>query len=34
LSVLAAVVLLRFHLGIIKTLALCAVIGAAWRLLA
>jgi chromate transporter len=32
LSVLAAVVLLRFHFGIIRTLALCAVIGAAWRL--
>ena len=34
LSVLAAVVLLRFHFGIIRTLALCAAIGAAWRLLA
>ncbi len=33
LSVLAAVILLRFHLGIIRTLAICAVIGAAWRLL-
>ncbi len=33
LSVLAAVVLLRFHFGIIRTLILCAVLGAAWRLL-
>ncbi len=33
LSVLAAVALLRLHLGIIRTLAICAVIGAAWRLL-
>ncbi|MFN4142683.1 chromate transporter, partial [Aestuariivirga sp.] len=32
LSVLAAVVLLRFHFGIIRTLALCAALGAAWRL--
>ncbi len=32
LSVLAAVVLLRFHFGIIRTLALCAVIGAVWKL--
>jgi chromate transporter len=32
LSVLAAVVLLRFHFGIIRTLMLCAVIGAVWRL--
>jgi chromate transporter len=32
LSVVAAVALLRFHLGIIRTLALCAVIGAVWRL--
>jgi chromate transporter len=32
LSVLAAVVLLRFHFGIIRTLALCAAIGAVWRL--
>jgi chromate transporter len=34
LSIVAAFALLRFHLGMIKTLALCAVIGAAWRLLA
>jgi len=33
LSLLAALALLRFHLGIVKTLVLCAVIGAAWRLL-
>ena len=33
LSVVAAVALLRFHLGIIRTLMLCAVIGAAWRLI-
>ena len=32
LSVMAAVALLRFHLGIIRTLILCAVIGAAWKL--
>jgi len=32
LSVLAAVVLLRFHFGIIRTLMVCAVIGAVWRL--
>jgi chromate transporter len=32
LSVLAAVALLRFHFGIIRTLMLCAVIGAVWRL--
>jgi hypothetical protein len=31
--VVAAVALLRFHLGIIRTLMLCAVIGAAWKLL-
>ena len=34
LSLIAALTLLRFHLGIIKTLAICAVLGAAWRLLA
>ena len=34
LSILAAFALLRFHLGIIGTLALSAVLGAAWRLLA
>ena len=33
LSLIAALTLLRFHLGIIKTLAICAVLGAAWRLL-
>ena len=33
LSLLAAVALLRFHWGIIRTLALCAVAGAAWRLM-
>jgi chromate transporter len=33
LSIVAALALLRFHLGIIKTLALCAAIGAAWKLL-
>lgn len=32
LSLLAAVVLLRFHLGIPKTLALCAGLGLAWKL--
>jgi len=32
LSVLAAVVLLRFHFGIIRTLLLCAGAGAAWKL--
>jgi hypothetical protein len=32
LSILAALVLLRFHFGIIRTLILCAVIGAVWRL--
>ena len=32
LSVLAAVALLRFHLGMVKTLALCAAIGMVWRL--
>lgn len=34
LSIVAAVALLRFHLGIIGTLALCGVVGAAWRLAA
>ena len=33
LSIVAAVALLRFHLGIIRTLILCAALGAAWRLL-
>ena len=33
LSLVAALALLRFHLGIIKTLILCAALGAAWRLL-
>ncbi len=33
LSLLAALTLLRFHLGIVKTLALCAILGAAWKLL-
>ena len=33
LSLVAALALLRFHLGIIKTLALCAALGATWRLL-
>ena len=33
LSLVAALALLRFHLGIVRTLVLCAVIGAAWRLL-
>jgi chromate transporter len=33
LSILAAVALLRFRLGIVSTLAICAVLGAAWRLL-
>jgi chromate transporter len=34
LSILAAVLLLRFHFGIIRTLMVCATIGAAWRLIA
>ena len=33
LSLVAALALLRFHLGIIKTLMLCAALGAVWRLL-
>ena len=33
LSLVAALALLRFHLGIIKTLLLCAALGAVWRLL-
>ena len=33
LSLIAAVALLRFNLGIIRTLALCAIAGATWRLL-
>ncbi len=33
LSLVAALALLRFHLGIIKTLILCAALGAVWRLL-
>lgn len=32
LSVVAAVALLRFHLGILGTLALCGVVGAVWKL--
>lgn len=32
LSVLAAVILLRFHQSIIRTLMICAALGAAWRL--
>jgi chromate transporter len=32
LSIIAAVVLLRFHFGIVKTLALCAVLGMVWKL--
>ena len=32
LSLVAAVALLRFHFGIIRTLVLCAVLGAGWRL--
>jgi chromate transporter len=34
LSIAAAVALLRLHLGIVKTLALCAVLGLLWRTLA
>ncbi len=33
LSLLAALALLRFHLGVVKTLALCAVLGLAWKML-
>ena len=33
LSLVAALALLRFHLGVIRTLILCAALGAAWRLL-
>ena len=33
LSLVAAVALLRFHLGVIRTLILCAALGTAWRLL-
>lgn len=33
LSFVAAIALFRFHLGIPCTLALCAALGAAWRLL-
>ena len=33
LSLMAAVALLKLHLGIIRTLALCAVLGAVWKLL-
>lgn len=33
LSIIAAVALFRLHLGIIRTLALCAALGAAWKLL-
>ena len=32
LSILAAVALLRMHLGILRTLALCAALGAIWKL--
>jgi chromate transporter len=32
LSIVAAVALLRFHLGIVKTLAISAVLGMVWRL--
>lgn len=34
LSLLAALALLRFHLGMVKTLALCAVLGMVWSSLA
>ena len=34
LSITAAVALLRFHIGIVRTWALSALLGAAWRLLA
>lgn len=33
LSLLAAMLLLRFHLGIIRTLMICAALGAAWKLM-
>ena len=33
LSLVAALALLRFHLGIVRTLALCAVLGLAWKTL-
>ena len=33
LSLIAFLALLRFHLGIARTLALCATLGAAWKLL-
>ena len=33
LSILAALALLRFHLGIVKTLALCAILGLSWKML-
>ena len=33
LSMLAALTLLGFHLGIVRTLAICGVLGAAWKLL-
>lgn len=33
LSIVAALALLRFHLGIISTLAMCAVLGLIWRML-
>jgi chromate transporter len=32
LSLIAAFVLLRLHLGIVKTLALCAALGLVWKL--
>jgi chromate transporter len=34
LSVIAALALLRFHFGIFSTLALCAVLGVVWKLIA
>ena len=33
LSILAAILLLRLHLGIVMTLAVCALLGAAWQLM-
>jgi chromate transporter len=34
LSILAAVVLLRLHLGVVRTLALCAILGLSWSMVA
>jgi chromate transporter len=34
LSIIAAIALLQLHLGLVRTLALCAALGAAWKLLA